>query len=432
MPLSRRALLLNLAAAGISKPVLAASQPSAELRARSAPQGTWRFNGSMPGPLLRARQGEEFRARVYNELSEAITVHWHGVRLPNSMDGTLLTQAPIAPGRHFDYVFAPPDAGTFWYRADAASPEFRHHHLFGFFLVSGQDDGAYFDLPLLLDETLRAKGSEKPALLVNGRRHLFLAAPRRQLLRLRLLNAGARGFRLALAAARAWIIAHDGQPSAPVLLGGNALELWPGQRLDIACLLALPRITLSALESNGATELASITPEEQLEEHLSAAPGRPAPLNPNPLPDYFNYAALHHVSFTIEGGQGSALAAARYQGRLLSRRELTGLGKDWAVNGHAGLAPDPLFSVPRGTTVAVTVDNITRSPHVLHIHGHAARLVEESGRAVERPVWRDTLVAFPLKPAKILFIADNPGRWLIASAVAEHRQAGLASWFEVT
>jgi FtsP/CotA-like multicopper oxidase with cupredoxin domain len=47
-------------------------------------------------------------------------------------------------------------------------------------------------------------------------------------------------------------------------------------------------------------------------------------------------------------------------------------------------------------------------------------------------VWRDTLVAFPLKPAKILFIADNPGRWLIASAVAEHRQAGLASWFEVT
>jgi FtsP/CotA-like multicopper oxidase with cupredoxin domain len=381
----------------------------------------------MPGPLLRARKGEEFRARVYNELDEAIAVHWYGVRLPNSMDGTVLTQAPIAPGRHFDYVFAPPDAGTFWYRAETESPAPRHDRLFGAFLVSGQGDGAYLDVPLLLDEALQAKGSDKSAALVNGRRRLLLAAPSRRLLRLRLLNAGARRFRLALAAAQAWIIAHDGQPSAPLLLGGNPFDLWPGQRLDIACPPALTRVTLSALESEGATELASIGQQGQ----LSAALALPVPLAPNPLPDYFNYAALHHVSFTIEGGRGSALAAARYRGRLLSRRELTGLGMAWAVNGHAGLADEPLFSVVRGTTVAITVDNITRSPHVLHIHGHAARLVEESGRAVPKPVWRDTLVAFPLKPAKIIFIVDNPGKWLIASAVAAHRHAGLVGWFEV-
>jgi FtsP/CotA-like multicopper oxidase with cupredoxin domain len=68
---------------------------------------------------------------------------------------------------------------------------------------------------------------------------------------------------------------------------------------------------------------------------------------------------------------------------------------------------------------------------VLHIHGHAARLVEVAGRAVTEPVWRDTFLVRPLEPAKIMFIADNPGRWLIASAVAEHFDSGLQAWFEV-
>jgi FtsP/CotA-like multicopper oxidase with cupredoxin domain len=426
MPLTRRALLLGLTAAGLSNPVLAARGPAAELRAGTAPNGAWRFNGSFPGPLLRARQGEEFMARVYNDLGAGLTVHWHGVRLPNAMDGTSLTQPPIAPGRHFDYVFAPPDAGTFWYRAETEGAELAPNGLFGFFLVRGQGEGAYFDLPLLLDERRRPGASGKQVPLVNGRRRMVLAAPARQRLRLRLLNAGARSFRLALAAAGAWIIAHDGQPSALLPLDDEAFDLWPGQRLDIACEPAPPRIILSDVGSKVPVEIATIVFRRKL-----SASAPLVPLDANPLPDYFNYAALHHVSFTIEGGQGSALAAARYQGRLLSRRELTGLGQHWVINGHAGLAAEPLFSVPRGTTVAITVDNITRSPHVLHIHGHAARLFEESGRAVPSPVWRDTLVAFPLKPAKILFIADNPGKWLIASAVAEHRRAGLASWFEV-
>jgi len=56
--------------------------------------------------------------RVVNDLAEPTSVHWHGVRLPNAMDGVPgLTQAPIAPGTSFDYRFRPPDAGTFWYHA---------------------------------------------------------------------------------------------------------------------------------------------------------------------------------------------------------------------------------------------------------------------------------------------------------------------------
>jgi FtsP/CotA-like multicopper oxidase with cupredoxin domain len=76
----------------------------------------WAYDGTVPGPELRIRQGERVRLVVQNQLGEATTVHWHGIRLPNAMDGVPgLTQPPIAPNKSFAYEFTPPDAGTFWY-----------------------------------------------------------------------------------------------------------------------------------------------------------------------------------------------------------------------------------------------------------------------------------------------------------------------------
>ena len=66
--------------------------------------------------MLRVRRGEELKVRLVNELAAETAIHWHGVRVPNAMDGTSLTQKPVAPGASFDYRFTPPDAGTFWYR----------------------------------------------------------------------------------------------------------------------------------------------------------------------------------------------------------------------------------------------------------------------------------------------------------------------------
>ena len=76
------------------------------------------YDGAAAGPLLRVRRDETLAVRLINDLTEPTAVHWHGVRLPNAMDGVPgLTQAPIAPGASFDYRFIPPDAGTFWYHA---------------------------------------------------------------------------------------------------------------------------------------------------------------------------------------------------------------------------------------------------------------------------------------------------------------------------
>lgn len=73
----------------------------------------WGFNGQVPGPELRVRQGDRLRIVVTNGLDEETTVHWHGLRLPNAMDGVPhLTQKPIAPGETFTYEFDAIDAGV--------------------------------------------------------------------------------------------------------------------------------------------------------------------------------------------------------------------------------------------------------------------------------------------------------------------------------
>ena len=76
----------------------------------------WGYNGSTPGPTIEVTEGERVRLYVTNRLPEPTTVHWHGVILPNGMDGVSgLTQKPIAPGETFLYEFTFKSAGTFMY-----------------------------------------------------------------------------------------------------------------------------------------------------------------------------------------------------------------------------------------------------------------------------------------------------------------------------
>lgn len=73
------------------------------------------FNGQAPGPTIRGEVGDTLVVHLKNSLPEPTTIHWHGLRVPNEMDGTQMVQNPIKPGETFEYRFMLPDAGTFWY-----------------------------------------------------------------------------------------------------------------------------------------------------------------------------------------------------------------------------------------------------------------------------------------------------------------------------
>src|SRR5690606_9230598 len=149
----------------------------------------WTYNGSLPGPLIKAKVGDQIIVRFKNSLPEATSIHWHGMRLPNNMDGVPgLTQDPIEPGGEFVYDFTARDAGTFWYHPHINSAAQVGWGLYGSLVVEDPADPESFgdDLVLVLsDMGIDEQGQFLPAdsggefgdrfgregniLLVNGR-----------------------------------------------------------------------------------------------------------------------------------------------------------------------------------------------------------------------------------------------------------------------
>jgi len=133
--------------------VLRPQPETIELGSRTA--RTWTYGAGVPGPELRVKQGERVRVQVGNGLPEETTVHWHGVRVPNGVDGVPdMPVPPIKPGESFTYEFAPPDAGTYWFHPHVGMQLDRG--LYGALIVEGKDEPADYDreVVLVLDDWL--------------------------------------------------------------------------------------------------------------------------------------------------------------------------------------------------------------------------------------------------------------------------------------
>ena len=213
----------------------------------------WTYNGSVPGPAIRARQHERLRIVVNNGLNEDTTVHWHGLRIPNSMDGVPhLTQVPIGSGDAFRYDFVVPDAGTYWYHPHQRSFEQVGRGLYGALIIEESDPPRVDrELTWVLDDWRLSKsgaisetfgnrhdaahnGRVGNAVTVNGRLPGDVTLRRGERIRLRLINAAnARIFGLEFQGHEPVVIALDGQPVAPHAPDGGVVVLGPGMRADL-------------------------------------------------------------------------------------------------------------------------------------------------------------------------------------------------------
>jgi FtsP/CotA-like multicopper oxidase with cupredoxin domain len=188
------------------------------------------YNGSVPGPVLKVREGSEIVVNVENQGDMEATVHWHGLRLDNRYDGTHETQRPMAVGERFTARVAFPDPGLYWYHPHIREDYGQELGLYGNVLVEPADPDywppAHRELTLTLDDILIEDGKVAPfsrdetthaamgrfgdVLLVNGETELALAARPGEVVRLFLTNtANTRVFKVALPGARMKLVGGD-------------------------------------------------------------------------------------------------------------------------------------------------------------------------------------------------------------------------------
>ncbi|MFN7000079.1 multicopper oxidase family protein [Elioraea tepidiphila] len=421
--------------------------------------GVWCYGGSVPGPEIRVRQGSRLRAEFENRLPQETTIHWHGVRVPNAMDGVPhLTQPPVPPGGTFLYEFDVPDAGTFWYHPHVRSAEQIGRGLYGALIVEEDDPDALpcdRDVTWVLDDwrlmsdasisedfgnlrDVSHGGRLGNTVTVNGQVTETFAVRSGERLRLRLINvANARIFGLVFEEHEPVVVAIDGHPTEPHKPDGGRIVLGPGMRVDLVLdLNGAPGIQTRVIDTyyeRAAYRLLDLT--------YASAPQRdraweapPRPLPPNPLSEPTLATAEHH-EVVLGGGMMGRMTHAMVDGQRLEARELFRRGMAWSINGVAvpqdRHVHEPLAALRRFASYVLTIRNDTAWPHPMHLHGLVFRVIARNGRATPRREWQDTVLVPPWSSADIAFVADNPGDWMFHCHILEHQAAGMMATLRV-
>jgi FtsP/CotA-like multicopper oxidase with cupredoxin domain len=406
---------------------------------------TWAYNDATPGPLLRLKLGQELKVRLQNKLDQATTIHWHGVRNTNAMDGVGgLTQNPVAPGESFDYRFTPPDSGLYWY----------HPHVLG--LNAGQIGRGLYGV-LIVDEPEPPRTDRDMLLVIEdwkldssgqisddfnnpidaagrGRIGDLVTLNSKSLpvseelppgcrLRLRILSAvTARIMFISFNGVEPQILAVDGQPCddafTPVQ---RTIPMGPGARFDIMFDLPNEAGKDVTLVLHSETEVDRQLLSLKTTGAAKTNPEMIASLPKNPLlPGEIKLQDAKKIDLLIETVKPKQAAAK--DGKS---------GPFWSLNSVASesFSARPLFSVKRGTPVTLGFVNRTDFVQQMHVHGHHLRLLHDLDDGWE-PYWRDAVLVPEHHTKHVAFIADNPGKWVIDSLILE--RTGLATWFEVT
>ncbi len=211
----------------------------------------WAYNGMVPGPLIRVTNGDKVRILVKNNLPEPTTIHWHGIAVPNDMDGIPdETQKPIQPGETFTYEFVAKPTGTYWYHSHFDSDKQISVGLSGAFIidpVGGPASKPAIDKVLMLNEWRVIDGQTYAAMPATGMDGNFFAINAKafpdtevinakvgQKIRLRLIGSGQMIHPMHLHGFPFKVVATDGNDvPESAQWTKDVISVAPGERYDI-------------------------------------------------------------------------------------------------------------------------------------------------------------------------------------------------------
>jgi FtsP/CotA-like multicopper oxidase with cupredoxin domain len=434
------------------------------------------YNGSIPGPTLKVKQGSEVTINFTNQTDVDTTVHWHGLRLDNRSDGVPHgrhggMQAPIPVGGRFAYTLRFPDPGIYWYHPHVREDYTQELGLYGNIVVVPADPTYWApvnrELVLVLDDILlkgdkvapfsrsesnrTAMGRYGNVMLVNGQTDCAIEARRGEVVRLYLTNtANVRPFNFRIPGARMKLVGGDGGSIEREQFVTDVL-IAPSERAVVDVLFeqagqlrlehadpdqAYTLGTLSVhdwpIERSYAREFSTLRTSEELaaerrglETELERAPDKTLALVAV-MPGMRNHGAGHgHVDIEWEDTM------------QLHNRMTTPSNMFWKlVDRETGAENhDIQWSFPLGDRAKIRIVNDPHSDHPMqhpfHIHGERFLVLSRDGVPNDNLVWKDTVLIRTGETVDLLADMSNPGRWMAHCHIAEHLEGGMMLSFEV-
>jgi FtsP/CotA-like multicopper oxidase with cupredoxin domain len=369
---------------------------------------TLTFNGVSPGPEIRVRQGQLVEVTLVNtDVTEGVTIHWHGVELPNAEDGVPgVTQRAVQPGEQHVYRFVANRAGTFWYHTHRDALETVKRGLFGSLIVEGADEFDGVERTVFthvwpgVNAITAFDTADQPT-------RQAMAAGRDVLLRV--INSSEDPQVVHVGGTQVSVVAIDGNPiqGATRLPAGTDFKIAAGGRYDIAFTMPDDTVTVSS----GPSAATAFSPDGKADPTTLDNGTLFDPLGygsgATPEPDNYNRA----YDLRLDDGLGFSQGQLGYVSSMINGR----------------LYPTvPTLEVTEGDRVKVRIANRSTIDHPMHLHGHRVRVLSRDGEpATGSPWWTDTLNVAPGQVYEIAFTADNPGIWMDHCHNFEHAANGM-------
>jgi multicopper oxidase len=412
----------------------------------------WTYNGQVPGPEIRVKEGETIRAVLKNFLPEGTTIHWHGLPVPNTMDGVpFVTQEPVKTGQSFIYEFKATPPGTYLYHSHASYQLDRG--LYGPLIVEPKREERSYDreFVLMLEDwaTVDGGGPEaskmgriRPVMgmmgmmrgrfgpgiplqeplydvyAINGR--IFgSSAPfkvrKGDRVRLRIINPSASTIYTIRIAGHSLTITHaDGRPIVPYEV--DALIIGMGERYEV-------EITANNPGRWQIYNLRDGTPVSGMLLGTVLYDGIRSKSYDNDSPGLIRL----NDYYLLEGLPESYIKPVEKVERIFQMTLSGGMMSPyWTINGRVYPDSDDI-TVRHGERVRLEYFNMSMMPHPMHLHGHFFEVAGTGLKSGVR-VKKDTLIIPPhMGRGVIEFTADNPGVWFHHCHNLYHMEAGMAN-----
>lgn len=439
------------------------------------------YNGQIPGPLIKVKQGDTLYVNFTNNLDQETTVHWHGLRLENANDGVPgLTQEPVQPGQSFMYKLDFPDAGLYWYHPHVREDYQQELGLYGNIFVEPTEETLLNPVNeeafLFLDDIqLGSDGDIAPVytgkidqvlmgrfgntLLVNGKTSYDLTVKKGEVVRFYLTNsANTRVFNVSIKGAQVKLIGNDGgfyeqeswadsviiapserrvieayfsQSGTYELQNVNPLETYT---IGTITVLSTPAETSYASSFITLKDKASVKAElEKLRSHITQSPDASLKLTIQ-FPGMQGMGG-HGMMGMMHGEEDGGIEwedTMQPMNIASSNRTV-----NWEIidqrTGKANDAIDYQWKVGEKVKIRIFNDPNSMHPmqHPIHLHGQRFVVLSVDGVPNDNLVWKDTVLVPTSSTVDLLMDVTNPGEWMAHCHIAEHLSDGMMFMFKV-